>query len=91
VLTQLYHEDPPDVAEEVADLLAMPGVVSTDEVAWSQVLERWLRPISTLGDAIVAAVASRGPFDAVATFDRDLAKKLIRQGTASFWPVVRGM
>ncbi|HXA15688.1 MAG TPA: PIN domain-containing protein [Thermoanaerobaculia bacterium] len=90
VLTQLYHEDPPDVAEDVADLLAMPGVVSTDQVAWSQVLERWPRPIPALGDAILAAAAGEGSFDAVATFDRDLAKNLVRQGTPLFWPVAQG-
>jgi predicted nucleic acid-binding protein len=86
VLTQLYHEDPQRVAGDVADLLAMPGVVSTDDVAWSQVLELWPRPIPTLGDAILAAVASQGRFDAVATFDRDLGKNLMRQGSALFWP-----
>ena len=86
VLTQLYHEEPQDVARDVADLLAMPGVVSTDEVVWSLVLERWPHTIPTLGDAILAAVASRGPLDSVATFDRDLAKKLVRQGSALFWP-----
>lgn len=90
VLTQLYHEDPRGVAEDVADLLAMPGVVSTDDVAWSQVLELWPRPIPALGDAILAAVASQGSFDAVATFDRGLAKNLVRQGTSLFWPFPRG-
>lgn len=86
VLTQLYHEDPQGVARDVADLLAMPGVISTDEVVWSLVLERWPHTMPALGDAILAAVASRDPFDAVATFDRDLAKKLVRQGSALFWP-----
>ena len=86
VLTQLYHEDPLDVAQDVSDLLAMPGVISTDEMAWSLVLERWPRTIPSLGDAILAAVASRGQFDAVATFDRHLAKQLVRQGSALHWP-----
>jgi predicted nucleic acid-binding protein len=86
VLTQLYHQDPQNVARDVADLLAMPGVISADEVAWSLVLERWPHTIPALGDAILAAVASRGSFDAVATFDRDLAKKLVRQGSVLFWP-----
>jgi predicted nucleic acid-binding protein len=86
VLTQLYHEDPEIVAEDVTDLLAMPGVTSTDELSWSLVMERWPRPIAALGDAILAAVATHGDFDAVATFDRDLAKKLVRQGSALFWP-----
>jgi len=86
VLTQLYHEDPEAVAEDVTDLLAMPGVTSADELSWSLLMERWPRTIAALGDAILAAVAIHGDFDAVATFDRDLAKKLIRQGSALFWP-----
>jgi predicted nucleic acid-binding protein len=86
VLTQLYHEDPQSVAEDVADLLAMPGVISTDEVVWSLVLERWPHPIPALGAAILAAAVGGGLYDAVATFDRDLAKRLARQGSALFWP-----
>jgi predicted nucleic acid-binding protein len=86
VLTQLYHEDPQNVAEDVADLLAMPAVISTDEVVWSEVLDRWPHTIPALGDAILAAADGAGHFDAVATFDRDLAKKLARQGSTLFWP-----
>ena len=85
VLTQLYREDPLEVSGDVSDLLAMPGVVSMDDVPWSLVLERWPHTVPALGDAILAAVASGGRFDAVATFDRDLGKKLVRQGTALFW------
>ena len=88
VLTKLYHEDPQSVAADVADLLAMPEVVSADEVMWSLVLERWPQTISELGDAILAAAASGGQFDAVATFDRNLAKKLVKQGSTLFWPVL---
>jgi predicted nucleic acid-binding protein len=88
VLTELYHEDPQSVAEDVADLLAVPEVVTADEVMWSLVLERWPRTIPALGDAILAAAASGGQFDAVATFDRNLAKKLVRQGSTLFWPAL---
>lgn len=87
VLTQIYHEDPAEVAEDVGGLLSMPGVTSMDEIAWSLVLERWPRPLPALGDAILAAVASGSSLDEVATFDRDLARKLIRQGSALHWPV----
>jgi predicted nucleic acid-binding protein len=86
VLTQLYDDPPETVAEDVSDLLAMPGVLSVDEVSWTLVMDRWPRTISSIGDAILAAVAVHGGFDAVATFDRDLARKLIRQGSALVWP-----
>jgi predicted nucleic acid-binding protein len=85
VLTQLYHQDATDVAEDVSDLLALPGVISIDDVSWSLVFERWPETISALGDAMLAAAAAHGRFDAVATFDRNLAKKLIRQGTQLYW------
>jgi predicted nucleic acid-binding protein len=86
VLTQLYHQDRAEVAEDVSDLLAMPGVISIDEVSWSLVFERWPETIPALGDAMLAAVAAQGRFDAVATFDHDLAKKLVRQGSSLYWP-----
>ncbi|MGH9422901.1 MAG: PIN domain-containing protein [Thermoanaerobaculia bacterium] len=86
VLTEIYHEHASDVAQDLSDLLAMPGVISTDTVSWSLILERWPHSIASLGDAILAAVASGGHFEAVATFDRKLAKKLVRQGSISYWP-----
>ncbi|MBV8543830.1 MAG: PIN domain-containing protein [Acidobacteria bacterium] len=86
VLTAVYREDPADVAQDLVELLAMPGVISEDNMSWSSVLERWPETIPALGDAILAAEASRGRYDAVATFDRDLAKKLVRQGSTVYWP-----
>ncbi len=85
VLTQLYKQKPSLVAEAVADLLAMPGVLAADELSWPMVLERWPQTIPSLGDAIVAAAASQGQYDAVATFDNTLRKKLARQGSTSYW------
>lgn len=85
VLLQIYKVAPADVAENVKELLAMPGVIPADEVAWSLVLERWPHSIASFGDAIVAAVAAQGLYDAVATFDRPLRKKLAKQGSVSYW------
>jgi predicted nucleic acid-binding protein len=85
VLLQIYKVAPADVAENVKELLAMPGVIPVDEVIWSLVLERWPHTISSFGDAIVAAVAAQGRYDAVATFDKPLRKKLAKQGSVSYW------
>jgi predicted nucleic acid-binding protein len=69
----------------VAELLAMPGVIPVEEITWTRVLERWPEVISSLGDAILAAAASEGRYDAVATFDVPLRKKLAKQGSVSYW------
>jgi predicted nucleic acid-binding protein len=85
VLTQIYRQEASGVAELVRELLAMPGVLTADEVSWLLILERWPKVIDSLGDAIVAAVAIQGQYDAVATFDNTLRKKLKRQGSVSYW------
>lgn len=86
VFINVYEADPVDVADSVSKLLEMPGVVSATEITWSLVLERWPQVIPSLGDAILAAVAHQGRYDAVATFDGPLRKKLARQGSVSYWP-----
>jgi predicted nucleic acid-binding protein len=85
VLTHLYAQDPADVSHAMADLLAMPGVIVATEVAWGEVLTRWPSEVPSFADAILAAVASAGRYEAVATFDVKLRRKLAKQGTPSYW------
>jgi predicted nucleic acid-binding protein len=86
VLRNLYKVEPTKIAHAIRLLLAMPGVVSVGEVVWSLVLERWPESIPSLGDAVLAATAVEGRYDAVATFDANLGKKIAKEGPASYWP-----
>jgi predicted nucleic acid-binding protein len=85
VLRSLYKVSLEEIADNIRELLAYPGVIPVGEVAWSQVLECWPKEIPAFGDAVLAAVAFDGRYDAVATFDTTLRKKLAKQNTASYW------
>ncbi|MEA2602923.1 MAG: hypothetical protein QOF89_3915 [Acidobacteriota bacterium] len=85
VLRNLYKLDPQEIANAIRRVLSLPGVVSVGDVSWSLVFERWPGVIPHLGDAVLAAVAIQGQYDAVATFDDNFQKKLAKQGSASYW------
>lgn len=86
VFTRIFKADPIEVAGWITSLLEMPGVTAVGDVDWGLVLDRWPRILPSFGDAILAAVAAQGGYQAVATFDLDLRSKLARQQTPSYWP-----
>ncbi len=85
VLRTLYELTPIDVSETLGDLLALPGVATTDELDWSVVFSLWPRRIADFGDACLAGAAKSDAFDALATFDAGFRRRLRRQGLATHW------
>jgi predicted nucleic acid-binding protein len=85
VLQSLYGYSGERLASLIRDVIAFPGVRIIDECPWKRVMDVWPDPIPSLADAALAAVALTNRFDAVATFDRKLAKRVQDFGIAAYW------
>jgi predicted nucleic acid-binding protein len=85
VLQSAYSIRDEELATLTRDLLALPGVQLTDETPWRRVFDFWPRPLPSLADAAIVAVATANRYDAVATFDRKLANRLESFGLHAYW------
>jgi predicted nucleic acid-binding protein len=85
VLQSQYAFTGTRLAQMIRDVVSFPGVRTIDDCPWKRVLDLWPDPLPSLADAAIAAVAVVNRYDAVATFDRKLAKRVQALGVASYW------
>ncbi len=85
VLQGLYNITGDRLTAMIRDVVSFPGARVIDDCPWKRVLEVWPDPLPSLADAAMAAVAVANRYDAVATFDRKLAKRVQDLGVSSYW------
>lgn len=85
VLQGLYAITGERLTAMIRDVVSFPGLRVIDDCRWKRVLEVWPDPFPSLADAAIAAVATANRCDAVATFDRKLAKRVQDLGISSYW------
>ena len=85
VLQSTYRIGGNELAPMIRDLIALPGILFIDECPWKRVLDLWPSQFRSIADAAIVAVAVSNRYDAVATFDQKLAKRLDDFGVAAYW------
>jgi len=85
VLQSQYGLTGQRLATTVRAVVSFPGMRIVDDCSWKRVLEIWPETLPGLADAAIVAVAAANRYEAVATFDRKLSKRLEAYGLAAYW------
>lgn len=85
VLQSHYAISGEGLVSMIRDVVTFPGVKTVDDCPWKRVLEVWPKPLSSLADAAIVALAMTNRYDAVATFDRKLANRLEAFSLRAYW------
>jgi predicted nucleic acid-binding protein len=85
VLQSYYAMPTPRVAALIRDLVALPGVTAVDDCPWKKVFDLWPEQLGGLADASSVAVAIANHYDAIATFDQKMIKRMQSIGVESYW------
>jgi predicted nucleic acid-binding protein len=85
VLQSFYGTPAGQIATLLRELIALPGALLIDHCSWKTVLEYWPDQVPTIDDAAIVAVAVVNRYDAIATFDRKMMKKMKPIGVTSYW------
>jgi predicted nucleic acid-binding protein len=85
VLQSYYGMPTPRVAALIRDLVALPGVTAVDDCPWKKIFDLWPEQFGGLADASSVAVAIANHYDAIATFDQKMRKRMQSIGVESYW------
>lgn len=85
VLRNIYRASAHETSLTIKDLMAMPGVTIVDAMPWGRLFDFWPDPMPDLADGALAAVAHADKYDAIATFDLEFRRRLVRAGIGSYW------
>jgi predicted nucleic acid-binding protein len=85
VLQSQYDVTGDRLVSMIRDVVAFTGVQIVDDCPWRRVLDVWPKPLPDLADGAIVAVATTNRYDAVATFDKKLARRLPDFGLAAYW------
>jgi len=85
VLLNFYRMPREEAATILRDLLGMPGTRAPHALDWPTLFDLWPDKVPSFPDALIATAAAFGHFDAVATFDVPLARRLRRHGFKIYW------
>ncbi|HEV7574022.1 MAG TPA: PIN domain-containing protein [Thermoanaerobaculia bacterium] len=85
VLQSFYGTPAREIATLLRELIALPGVLLIDPCSWKTVFEYWPDQVPALADAAIVAIAVSNRYDAIATFDRKMMKKMKLIGVESYW------
>ena len=66
-------------------MIALPGLTAIDDCPWKKVLEYWPELLTGLADAASVAVAITNGYDAIATFDQKMRRRMQSVGVESYW------
>jgi predicted nucleic acid-binding protein len=85
VLQSYYGMQAGQVATLVRDMIALPGVTPIDDCPWKKVFEYWPERLPGMADAATVAIAVAHRYDAIATFDQKMLKRMQGLGVESYW------
>ena len=85
VLQNQYGVTGDRLASMIRDIITFPGAQIVDQCPWRLVLEMWPHHLISLADAAIVALTTNNRYEAVATFDRKLARRLKELGLATYW------